>query len=141
MIESYLILQPVVALLLLNCVMLIWLYATRLPAMLKMNAKPDPEIPPAQLAAMLPARVRWKADNYNHLLEQPVMFYAVALTLAILGAGNDLNLTLAWAYVVLRMAHSIIQSVWNNIIVRFTVFAIASIILIVLILRTALLVL
>ena len=87
--------------------------------------------------AELPARVRWKADNYNHLLEQPVMFYAVALTLALLGAGSGTNLTLAWTYVALRVVHSLHQALWNKIELRFVIFLVSSLVLITLILRAA----
>ena len=75
------ILAPVVALVLWSFVMCAWLYATRLPAMFASNIKYDPRRPDAEFHAQLPAAVRWKADNYNHLMEQPTLFYAVALTL------------------------------------------------------------
>ena len=97
------ILAPVVALLLLTCVVWAWMYITRIPAISSMGMKLDANLPNGQQMSELPARVRWKADNYNHLLQQPVMFYAVALTLALLGAGEGLNVTLAWCYVGLRV--------------------------------------
>ena len=84
--------------------------------------------------------MRWKADNYNHLLEQPTLFYAVALTLALLGAGEGLNVTLAWCYVGLRVAHSLQQTLWNKIEVRFVLFFLSSLVLIALVLRAAMLV-
>jgi hypothetical protein len=59
----------------------------------------DPQAPRGAQMATLPARVRWKADNYNHLLEQPVLFYATALSLALLGDHSVASLWLAWAYV------------------------------------------
>ena len=93
------ILAPVTALMLLTCVVWAWMYITRIPAIQKLGMKMDPNLPKGQQMSELPPRVRWKADNYNHLLEQPTMFYAVALTLALLGAGEGLNVTLAWCYV------------------------------------------
>ena len=134
---SQTILQPVVALLVLNCIVFFWMYATRLPAIAKSGIAMDPQVPPAELMNQLPARVRWKADNYNHLLQQPVMFYAVALTLALLGAGYGLNTTLAWAYVGLRLLHTLIQTTWNKIEVRFAVFFLSSLVLVVLVGRAA----
>ena len=88
--------------------------------------------------SQLPPRVRWKADNYNHLLEQPTMFYAVALTLALLGAGDGLNATLAWAYVGLRVLHTLQQTLWNKIEVRFALFTLSSLVLFALVIRAAL---
>lgn len=134
------ILAPVVALLLWTCVMWAWMYVTRIPAIQKSGMAMDSEAPAGTQMAQLPAKVRWKADNYNHLHEQPTLFYAVCLTLALLGEGSGLNLTLAWAYVILRVVHSLFQSLVNKIEVRFAIFALTSLVLIALIVRTALIV-
>ena len=131
------ILQPVIALVLWSMVMWAWLYATRLPAMVRVKTKLDPTQPRDVMLGGLPPRVRWKADNYNHLMEQPTLFYATALTLALIGQGDGLNLWLAWAYVALRVTHSLIQALINVIVVRFAVFMIASGTLVVLALRAA----
>jgi hypothetical protein len=82
--------------------------------------------------------VRWKADNYNHLLEQPVLFYAVVLALCFVGQWGDVNVILAWLYVALRIVHSIVQATVNVIMLRFTVFMIASVVLLILAIRAAL---
>ena len=84
--------------------------------------------------------MRWKADNYNNLMEQPTLFYAAALTLAMLDAGGGLNVVLAWLYVALRVAHSLIHALINVVVLRFAVFMAASIVLLVLSVRTALIV-
>jgi len=140
MTASTAILAPVTALLILSCIMWAWMYITRIPAVSKAGMKLDPNLPKGVQMAELPARVRWKADNYNHLLEQPTLFYAVAFTLALLGAGDGLNLTLAWAYVVLRVAHSLHQALWNKIEIRFVLFLLSSLVLVALVVRAALLV-
>lgn len=140
MTASTAILAPVTALLILSCIMWAWMYLTRIPAVRRAGMKLDPDIPKGVQMAELPARVRWKADNYNHLLEQPTLFYAVAFTLALLGAGEGLNLTLAWAYVVLRVAHSLHQALWNKIEIRFVLFLLSSLVLVALVVRAALLV-
>lgn len=132
------ILAPVVALALWTFVMWAWLYATRIPAIVKNKIAFDPHRPASEFHAQIPSRARWKADNYNNLLEQPTLFYAVALTLAMTGAGDGVNLGLAWAYVVLRIAHSLVQALVNHIPTRFGVFMVASVVLLVLTVRTAL---
>ena len=63
------ILAPVIALLLLTSVVWAWMYITRIPAIKKAGIKMDPNIPKGMQMSELPASVRWKADNYNHLLE------------------------------------------------------------------------
>ena len=131
------ILGPVVALLAWTMVMWVWMYATRIPAMLKagIDAKGMVGSTGASLRAQLPDRVSWKADNYNHLHEAPTLFYAVAIVLAIIGQGDGLNTTLAWAYVAFRVAHSIVQATWNKVTVRFALFAASSLTLMALILH------
>ena len=131
------ILPPVTVLLLLTCVVWAWMYITRIPAIQKLGMKMDPNLPKGQQMSELPPRVRWKADNYNHLLEQPTMFYAVALTLALLGVGEGLNVTLAWCYVAMRIIHTLHQTLWNKIEVRFALFSLSSLILITMVLRAA----
>ena len=93
------ILQPVVALLVWTFVMWVWMYATRIPAISQYKIELDPNVPPRELMNKLPPSVRWKADNYNHLMEAPTLFYAVALTLAVAGAGNGGAATVAWGLV------------------------------------------
>src|SRR3954470_6506104 len=120
------IVAPVVALAVWTHVMWFWMYATRIPAIFAAKLKLDPNLPKGEQMAMLPARVRWKADNYNHLFEQPTVFYAVALALAVVGRGSGLNATLAWVYVGLRVAHSLLQALWNKISARFAVFTLSA---------------
>ena len=123
------ILLPVMALVLWSLVMEVWLYATRIPAIQAAKAPMEPSMTAADLNALIPPRVRWKADNYNHLMEQPTIFYAACLALAVAGLGEGLNAWLAWGYVGLRVVHSLVQATTNIIIVRFSIFMLASIVL------------
>ena len=131
---------PVIALVLWSFVMWAWLYATRIPAIRKYKVAMDPHQPASEFHAQLPAEVRWKADNYNNLMEQPTLFYAVVITLAVLGEADAANLALAWLYVALRVVHSLVQAMTNIIILRFSVFMIASVVLLALSIRAALVV-
>ena len=115
-------LEPVVALVGWTLVMMIWMYATRLPAMHRAKMKLDPRGDGKAKMGTLPPEVRWKADNYNHLMEMPTLFYAVAITLAVLGVSDGAAHKLAWAYVGLRVVHSLVQALTNKIEVRFTLF-------------------
>lgn len=116
------ILQPIVALLVWSLVIWLWMYATRIPAVVAMEMVLDPNVPKGEQMSTLPPNVRWKADNYNHLMEAPTMFYAVTLTLAVAGAGNGAAATVAWVYVGLRVIHSLVQVTKNHIPTRFAVF-------------------
>jgi hypothetical protein len=134
------ILSPLIVLVLWTFVMWGWLYATRIPAVRKHKIVYDPRRPSEEFHAQLPAEVRWKADNYNNLMEQPTIFYAVVLTLAFLRAGSGLNAVLAWLYVGLRIAHSLVQAIINNVLIRFPLFAAGSLVLLLMTLRASLIV-
>jgi hypothetical protein len=88
--------------------------------------------------AQLPPHVRWKADNYNHLMEMPTLFYAIAIVMALSGGATASDALIAWAYVGLRVIHSVLQATVNKIEVRFSLFLLSSIVLIVLTVRTLL---
>ena len=134
------ILAPVIALVLWSFVMWAWLYATRIPVIVKNKIVYDPHRPVEEFQALIPARVRWKADNYNHLMEQPTLFYAVALTLALVDPENGLNAGLAWSYAGLRVVHSLVQATVNIILLRFAIFMVSSLVLLAMAIRAALLV-
>ena len=131
------ILQPVIALVLWSLVMWAWLYATRIPAVSRLKVPLDPNASKPEFDAALPPQVRWKADNYNHLMEQPTIFYATALALAATGQGQGLNAWLAWGYVGLRVVHSLVQATSNVIMVRFSIFMVSSAVLLILAIRAA----
>ena len=136
MIDSQ-ILQPVVVLMAWTMIMWLWMYATRIPAMSKAKIQPDDARKTGMLDERLPEQVQWKAHNYNHLHEQPTVFYAVALLLALIGWGDGMNALIAWIYVGLRITHSLVQATANVVMVRFVLFALSSIALIALIFHAA----
>jgi hypothetical protein len=121
------ILQPAVALLVWSLVMWLWMLLTRVPAMMALKIKLDPSVPPKDLTRSLPARVRWKADNYNHLMEAPTLFYAAALVCAVTDPTNALAIWSAWAYVALRVAHSLVQALVNHIPSRLFLFVLSTV--------------
>lgn len=123
------ILTPVLALI---CwTLLVWclMYVRRIPAMGAAGVDPEDARHPGSLDG-LPSRVRAAADNYNHLHEQPTIFYALAFYTALAGNGSDLAVTLAWAYVGLRVLHSVVQTTINKVMIRFSLFALSSLVLI-----------
>ena len=129
------ILLPALALICWTMVMWFWLYATRLPAMRAAglhNFKNKSDLD------RLPPRVRWVADNYNHLHEQPVLFYALVFYCQLAGTADATNLALAWTYVLLRVVHSVLQSRFNIVPIRFVIFCLASFSLMAIAVRNAL---
>ena len=131
-------LQPLVVLVLWTFVMWFWMYATRIPAITRSKMRLDPQRINGEQMSELPANVRWKADNYNHLHEQPILFYVVVLALVLLGDTSAASANIAWAYVALRVVHSLVQALVNKIELRFALFSISSLVLLALAIRLAL---
>jgi len=134
---------PAIVLVLWSLVMLGWLAITRLPAMAKAGIELTTVVGSrgVNLEGVLPDRINWKAHNYAHLMEQPTLFYATVIILGVIGQGDGLNLQLAWAYVVLRIVHSVVQATWNRVAVRFTLFCLSTVALLALTLHAAIAVL
>lgn len=109
-----------------------WMYATRLPAMRRAGIDGTRMVGSTgkslrdDLVAAGEVRASWVADNYNHLMEQPTIFYATTIALAVMGEGGSMAVNLAWGYAALRILHSLVQIVSNRVVVRFLVFALAS---------------
>jgi hypothetical protein len=122
------ILKPVAVLIAWSLIVLVWMVATRLPAMKKVGIDINKVVggKPGALDGVVEDKAQWVAHNYNHLMEQPTLFYAVALLLAVAGMGDGLNATIAWGYVILRIAHSLLQATVNIVRYRFLLFALAT---------------
>jgi hypothetical protein len=130
-------LSPVLALVAWTLVMWVWMYATRLPAMKEAGIDPQDAAYPGTWSHRLRPGVRSVADNYNHLHEQPTIFYALMFFAALTGGGDATALELAWAYVALRVIHSLVQATINRVVVRFSIFALATITLATFLVREA----
>ncbi|WP_421790620.1 MAPEG family protein [Hyphobacterium sp.] len=122
-------LTPALVLICWTLIMCLWMYATRIPAMqkagidaTKMKEKSEMDV--------LPKSVRQIADNFNHLHEQPVIFYALVFYAQLAGSTTQLMIYAAWTYVILRIVHSLIQALWNFIPARFGVFFLSTLVLI-----------
>ncbi len=123
------ILAPVVALVAWTLVIMTWMMVSRFAAMSRKGISLKGRVGGrggTQLEGVVEDQVMWKAHNYMHLVEQPTLFYAIALALAIGHAGGGYSEILAWAYVILRIAHSLVQTTVNVITYRFILFGVAA---------------
>lgn len=128
------ILHAVLGMGVLSLVMFVWMYATRLPAMSRAKVDPQAAMHPGSLA-MLPSEARRVADNYNHLWEAPTLFYAMAFYVVVTGHADTLHVACAWAYLALRVLHSLVQATINKVTLRFALFSLSWIALAVMIVR------
>ena len=127
-------LTPVLALVTLSLLVWIWMYVTRIPAMQKAKIDPQKARFPGSLD-VLPDNVRGIADNYNHLMEQPTIFYALVFYIVLSNHSDQIHIYSAWAYVILRVVHTLIQGTVNIVNLRFLVFALSTLALMVMAVR------
>lgn len=78
-------------------------------------------------SARVPDRVRLPTRNLANLFEMPVLFYVLCLALFVSGHVTPLQVTLAWIFVGLRTAHSIVHISINNVPLRLVAFAASSV--------------
>jgi len=95
-----------------------WMYAYRIPALSKYKVDTSPEMTTETMNKNIPRNLQWAADNYNHLFEQPTVFYAICLALDRLGLEDNVTVRLAWTYLGLRVVHSVVQATRNPIMIR-----------------------
>ena len=133
------VLAPVVALVAWTLVMWLWMYATRLPAMRRAGISFESRVGSrgTDLDGVVPDQVQWKSHNYSHLMEQPTLFYAVALILAMMGDRDPTTAGFAWAYVGFRVLHSLVQATVNVVKYRTILFSLATVCLVLLTIRLA----
>ena len=131
-------LRPAIALVGWTLVMWVWMLSRRLPAMRAHRVRPQDALHTRDLSARLPSAAQAPADNYNHLLEQPTIFYVTCVVGALAGGVGWVGLMLAWGYVVLRIVHSVWQAMVGRVMVRFTLFAASTVLLIGLVVLVAL---
>ncbi len=122
-------LQPVIIMAAWTFIVMVWMFVTRIRTFNAAKIDPQEGKHTSELADKLPTKVRAIGDNYNHLHEQPTIFYAVALIIAVAGHADVLFVQLAWAFVVLRIVHSLIQNTYNHVMHRFGVFVISWLVL------------
>lgn len=122
------ILAPAAVLILWSVVMMLWMFAARLPVLSKLSMKSSETVGMrgSDLEGKVPAKAQWPAHNYNHLMEQPTIFYPAIIILALSGQATSFTLVIAWLYVMLRIMHSVWQALVNIIMPRFALFALSS---------------
>ena len=122
------ILYPMFGMIFVTAIVMMLLYISRIQAL--SNRSKNPNRLPNEVARhsdeirkYMTPRNRFITENYNHLFEQPVAFYAVTLSIALINNFDILVVQLAWAYVLIRVIHSLVQLTINIVLVRFFLFA------------------
>jgi hypothetical protein len=138
--EASAILQPVFVVVGLSVIMTFWMIVTRIPKMTELGIHPQKAQNTSKLLDLLPPETTRISNNYNHLFEQPTIFYAVAISIALLGHVDPINVGCAWTYAGIRVIHSLVQATVDIVMIRFGLFLVSSIVLAVLVVREILVV-
>ena len=132
------ILYPMLGMITLSGLMTLVLLFSRAPSIIKFWGNLQAAKHSDELRPNLPDRMRYITDNYNHLFEQPALFYAVVIYIYLVNHADELHAQLAWGYVGLRVVHSIIHLSTNNVSWRALIFVLASLCLVAMIIREVL---
>ena len=127
------ILDPLLSLLAWSGLIVAILLWTRIPVVIKQWGNLQFAKHSDELRPKMSAKFRYITENYNHIFEQPTLFYAVLIYIQLADTANQTNISLTWAYVSLRAIHSVIQLTNNNVSWRAASFATSSLILLVII--------
>lgn len=132
-----LILQPMIATMLLTLAVWVYLYARRLPAMQKLKLPAQTYTTPDKAREFLPEAVSYPANNLMNLFELPVLYYALCLVLLVTQTVDTVYLAAAWGFFAFRLLHSAIHCTVNRVLPRFLCYLASSLLLWLMLLRTA----
>ena len=134
---SNLIIQPVVVLMLLT--MLVWLRMSylRISYMLKNKIDAQKLASPEECHSVLPDFINQTSNNFKNLFEAPIIFYVTCLVIVVTNSVDMIFVYLAWAYVLLRILHSVIHCTVNNVTARFYAYFVSSILMWVMVCKLA----
>ena len=130
------ILAPFVGTMLLTLAVWIYMYARRIPFILRSKLTPQ-QLTPAELARLSPPGVANPSDNLKNLFELPTIFYAVALYLYATSQVDTLYVVAAWIFFGFRLLHSAVPCTFNFVPLRFWLYATSAVALWVMVLRVA----
>lgn len=120
------ILQPMVGMMALTAIVLIVMYAKRIPAMRKVGKPAQAYTTPDKGLQMLPEEVSYAAHNFKNLFELPVIFYALCLYLFVTQSAQQADVIAAWIFLVFRVIHSAIHCTVNIVMLRFLAYIMAT---------------
>ena len=83
-------------------------------------------------SATVPPAVSLPNRNYMNLLELPMLFYVICIVLYVTAGASTTTIALAWAFVALRIVHSLVHLTYNGVVHRLAAFTAANVALAVL---------
>ena len=129
MIDQKLIFIPLLAQVLLTAIDWFWMYKTRIAEMKRNRINPRILSNATESSNNCLNSVVDSADNFKNLFEIPVLFYVAVIMLYVTQMVDVLFLTLAGVFVLFRYIHSFVHITYNNVMHRFTVYVISTLML------------
>jgi len=83
-------------------------------------------------SATVPPAVSIPNRNFMNLLELPMLFYVVCIVLYVTAGASTATIALAWAFVALRIVHSLIHLSYNHVVHRLAAFSASNVALVML---------
>lgn len=135
--SNLLLVLPMLAMLALTFFIALIMMWTRVQAMKEYRIAPNRAEEASNLKTLLPRNVMRISDNYNHLHEQPIVFYVLCTLTILLDAQDMIFAYLAWGYVATRLLHSAVQIVIADVMKRFFLFMLSWLVLGIMLVRLA----
>ena len=120
---------PFFGLMILTIVVWIYMYYLRLSFIARNKIDPQSLATSEEVVGLIPANINTPSENLINLFELPVLFYATCLYLYVTLQVDISNLVLAYAFLVLRIGHSVIHCTYNKVMHRFYLYILSSMIL------------
>lgn len=127
---------PFVGTMLLTLVVWLYMYARRIPFIVRNKLTPQ-QLAPAEFARLSPPEVANPSDNLKNLFEMPTIFYAVVLYLCVMQQVDGAYVAAAWVFFAFRVLHSVVHCTFNLVPLRFWLYAISAMALWFMVLRVA----
>jgi hypothetical protein len=117
---------PFLATMVLTLVVWTYMYVRRIHFILKSGVRSQDLAASGALARLSPPAVANPSDNLKNLFEIPVIFYAISLYLYATSQVDPVYVEAGWVFVIFRAAHSAVHATFNLVMLRFGVYAVAS---------------
>jgi hypothetical protein len=111
---------------LLTLVVWVYMYSRRIPLINALKLTQRELAIPGELARVSPPAVSNPSDNLKNLFEIPVLFYALTLLLFVTNRVDASYVGAAWVFVAFRAAHSFVHCTFNHVILRFSLYLVAT---------------
>ena len=129
---------PILATLLLTLLVWIYLFVQRIGYSRANDIDIEAFKTPGDTAELIPGPKSSASNNFQNLLEMPLVFYTICFYLTVFGGVDDLHVTCAWVFVIFRVVHSLVHCTVNRVLFRFLAYLVSSVAVWIMVVRAVL---